>query len=554
MNPISLYEANCKSCHHCVRACVTKSIAFVNGKPEIDEDECILCGACYTVCPHDAKQITSDLSKVRQWILNGEEVIASLAPSYPVLNADFSKWKQHLIEVGFSDVIETAQGAAYVSAQYIRLMGEFPDQTFISTCCPAVVTFVETRYPDLIGLLAPTLSPMVVSGKLIKEKHPDAKVVFISPCIAKIKEASQHRRWVDGVVTMSELDSMLRIRDDRYPATNTEVYPGRIARSYPSTTGILKSIRPFLNEHIDLMCVEGIDRVKEVLEGLKEHALPSTFIEMSACVGSCLNGPMLRPYKNREIAAIHAIKVTRETDTLPVNQKLVETSYTPKPFIVKTYSEYDISTVLAKLGKTDPSKELNCGACGYSTCREKAIAVLDKKADPFLCLPFALEKAQSMSNAVIEHTPNGIIVVDEDAVIVEINPAARELLDCVNFPVKGFPLEALLPDTNLKPLVLDASKVNYLQSDYPQYGRTFMHAIVPLPEEHCTLIILMDLTKEKNREKQLKQVRSDTLIVTQQVLDEQMRTVQEIAKLLGETTAKSKIALSRLKKSVEEDK
>jgi iron only hydrogenase large subunit-like protein len=554
MNPISLFEANCKSCHHCVRACVTKSIAFVNGKPEIDEDECILCGACYTVCPHDAKQITSDLSQVRQWILSGEEVIASLAPSYPVLNADFSKWKQRLLEVGFSDVVETAQGAAYVSAEYVRLASEHPDQTFISTCCPAVVTFVETRYPDLVRLLAPTLSPMVVSAKLIKEKHPDAKVVFISPCIAKIKEASQHRRWVDGVVTMSELETMMRIRDDRYPPTNTEIYQGRITRSYPSTTGILKSIRPFLSDDVDLMCVEGIDRVKEVLEALRNQTLPGTFIEMSACVGSCLNGPILRPYKNREISAINAIHATREKDTLPINQQLVETIYTPNPLIVKTYSEYDIRTVMAKLGKTDPSKELNCGACGYPTCHEKAIAVLDKKADPFLCLPFALEKAQSMSNAVIEHTPNGIIIVDEEAVIVEINPAARDLLDCVNFPVKGFPLEALLPDPKLKPLVLDTSKVNYLQSDYPQYGRTFMHATVPLSEEHCTLIILMDLTQEKNRERQLKQVRSDTLVVTQQVLDEQMRTVQEIAKLLGETTAKSKIALSRLKKSVEEDK
>ena len=554
MNPISLFEANCKSCHHCVRACVTKSIAFVNGKPEIDEEECILCGACYTVCPHDAKQITSDLSLVRQWILNGEEVIASLAPSYPVLNADFSKWKQKLLEVGFSDVFETAQGAAYVSAEYIRLATEYPAQTFISTCCPAVVTFVETRYPELIAYLAPTLSPMVVSAKLIKAKHPDAKVVFISPCIAKINEASYHRSFVDGVVTMSELETMLRIRDDRYPATNTEVYQGRIARSYPSTTGILKSIRPFLNDTVDLMCVEGIDRVKEVLDALKDQQLPSTFIEMNACVGSCLNGPILRPYKNREIAAIHAIHTTREADTLPCNKQLVETTYFAKPLIIKTYSDDAIRNVLAKLGKTDPSKELNCGACGYPTCREKAIAVLDKKADPFLCLPFALEKAQSMSNAVIEHTPNGIIVVDDEAMILEINPAARELLNCMNFPVTGFPLEALLPDPNLKPLVLDASKVNYLQSDYPQYGRCFMHATVPLPKEHCTLIILMDLTKEKNREKQVKQLRSDTLFVTQQVLDEQMRTVQEIAKLLGETTAKSKVALSRLKKSVEDDK
>ncbi len=554
MNPISLFEANCKSCHHCVRACVTKSIAFVNGKPEIDEDECILCGACFTVCPHDAKQITSDLANVRQWILNGDNVIASLAPSYPVLNADFSKWKQSLLAVGFSDVVETAQGAAYVSAEYVRLSTEFPTSTFISTCCPAVVTFVETRYPELVGLLAPTLSPMVVSAKLIKEKHPDAKVVFISPCIAKISEASQHREWVDGVVTMSELDTMIRIRDDRYPPTNTEIYQGRIARSYPTTTGILKTIRPSLGDEIDLMCVEGVDRVKEVLDSLRDQPLPGTFIEMSACVGSCLNGPILRPYKGREIAAIHAIRMTKTIDQLPTVNPMVEMVYIAKPLQIKIYSDSDIRTVLSKLGKTDPSKELNCGACGYPTCREKAIAVLDKKADPFLCLPFALEKAQSMSNAVIEHTPNGIIIVDEEALIKEINPAARELLDCVNFPVKGFPLEALLPNPDLKQLVLDITKVNYIQSDYPQYNRTFMHATVPLPEEHCTLIILMDLTKEENREKQLRQVRSETLVVTQQVIDEQMRTVQEIAKLLGETTAKSKIALSRLKKSVEDDK
>lgn len=553
MNPISLFEANCKSCHHCVRACVTKAISFVNGKPEIDDEECILCGACYTVCPHDAKQITSDLAQVRQWILNGEEVIASLAPSYPVLNADFSAWKKRLLEVGFSDVVETAQGAAYVSSEYVRLGAQYPDQTFISTCCPAVVTYIETRYPQLTHLLAPTLSPMVVSGKLIKQDHPSAKVVFISPCVAKIKEASDFRSFIDGVVTMSELDQLVRIYDDRYPPNNPEVFSGRIARSYPASTGILKSMRPFVSDTIDLMCVEGVDRVKEVLDGLARHELPSTFIEMSACVGSCINGPILRPYKDREIAAIQALRTTRVLDNLPMDPQLVATTHVAHPLIQKIHLESDILSVLEKLGKTDPSKELNCGACGYPTCREKAMAVLDKKADPYLCLPFALERAQSMSNAVIQHTPNGIIIVDDEAHIVEINPAARQLLSCVNFPVVGFPLEALLPDPQLKPLVLDRTQVHYIQSDYPQYGRTFMHATVPLPEERCTLIILMDLTQETTREKHLKQVRTDTLLVTQQVLDEQMRTVQEIAKLLGETTAKSKIALSRLKKSVEED-
>lgn len=554
MNPIRLFEANCKSCQHCVRSCVTKAIAFSNGKPEIDETECILCGQCYTVCPHDAKQIESDLTNVKRWIKEGETVIASLAPSYPILNADFSEWKRRLKRIGFSDVIETAQGAAYVSAEYVRLTKAHPDQSFISTCCPVIVNYVRTRYPSLTPMLAPTLSPMVVNGKQIKMKYPDAKVVFISPCIAKIQEASEYREYIDGVITMSEVDQMTLIADDRYPPTVTEVFQGRITRSYPTSTGILKSIQPFVSPDTELLCVEGIQRVTEVLDALTKNELTSTFIEMSACVGSCMNGPILRAYRDHEMQGLNTLRSTRIRDELPLDTKLVQTTYVPCPLPQKTYDESEIRNVLARLGKNDPSKELDCGACGYPTCREKAMAVLDHKADPLLCLPYALERAQSMSNAVLQHTPNGIIIVNHEHQIVEINPAGRELLNCVNFPVVGFPLEALLPDPGLITLLSDTSKVNYIQCDYPQYNKSLMHATVPLPEEQCTLIILMDLTQEKTREKQLKQVRSETLLVTQQVLDEQMRTVQEIAKLLGETTAKSKIALSKLKKSVEEDR
>jgi uncharacterized Fe-S cluster-containing protein len=218
------------------------------------------------------------------------------------------------------------------------------------------------------------------------------------------------------------------------------------------------------------------------------------------------------------------------------------------------HSEEEIQAEMIKMGKSSPDKIHDCGACGYETCRLKAIAVLDGKADPRLCLPEALERAESLSNVVIENTPNGIVVLDGNLNIREMNPSGRKMvnLDMVN--PTGMPIAAVLPDDALERLIrLTGRKTEYIRIYYDTYRKLIDHAIVRVESQDLYVLILMDRTDENQKEEKLRRMRERTMDVTAQVIDEQMRTVQEIASLLGETTAKSKVALTKLKRAMDED-
>lgn len=550
MTIIDLQEKNCKNCHHCVRNCPVKSISFSTGKPEIIEDECILCGNCYVICPHDAKRVNSDIEIVKHWLKSGVKVHCSLAPSFVGLLQSEQRVKRTLIDMGFASVEETSIGAAEVSAYYRDLCQQGHMTNIISTCCPVVVKLVQTRFPQLVDQLAPVISPMRASGKLIKEKYPDDKVVFIGPCIAKIDEGNDCSE-IDAVLTFEDLLDLPEVNESNY--FNTSFF-GDLARSYPATGGIIQTL---VSGHSDyqVMSVDGIGPVMDCLRAIVDHQIEHVFIEMSSCAGSCLGGPMLKKGQQRRWKAQQIISVTNQDNHWPKYQIQTDchTEYIAKPLIQPEFTPVQIHQVLRSLGKTSKEQELNCGACGYQTCQSKAIGVLQGKADPHLCLPFALEQAQSISNLIIEHTPNGIIVVDEHDFIKEINPAARQYLDCVNYPVVHWPLEAILPSDEIGSQLRSLHDVRYFTKEYPHLNKTFHHALIPIPNQHLNVVILMDLTEEKNKERKIKEYRHQIMEITQKVIDEQMRTVQEIASLLGETTAKSKIALTQLKRTVEEE-
>jgi iron only hydrogenase large subunit-like protein/uncharacterized Fe-S cluster-containing protein len=550
MTIIDLQEKNCKNCHHCVRNCPVKSISFSKGKPEIIESECILCGNCYVICPHDAKRVNSDIEKVKQWLSMGTKVHCSLAPSFVGLLQSEQRVKQSLIAMGFSSVEETSIGAAEVSAYYRELCQQGNMINIISTCCPVVVKLIQTRFPQLVDQLAPVISPMRASGKMIKKKYPHDKVVFVGPCIAKIEEGNDCSE-IDAVLTFEDLLD-LSVNDEQN-FFNTS-FIGDLARSYPAPGGILQTLASGHKDY-QVMSVDGIGPVMDCLHAIVDHQIENVFIEMSSCAGSCLGGPMLKKGQQRRWKAQQIISVTNQDNCWPVYQIQTDcqTEYTAIPLIQPEFSSVQIKQVLRNLGKTSKEHELNCGACGYETCQSKAIGVLQGKADPHLCLPFALEQAQSISNLIIEHTPNGIIVVDEHDFIKEINPAAREYLDCVNYPVVHWPLEAILPSEEIGNHLRSLNEVHYFTKEYHHINKTFHHALIPIPNQNLNVVILMDLTEEKSKERKIKEYRQQIMEITQKVIDEQMRTVQEIASLLGETTAKSKIALTQLKRTVEDE-
>lgn len=548
---ISLRESNCKNCLKCIRNCPTKAISFEDGQPTIIEDQCLACGRCYLICPQSAKEIRNEKELIRNWLMSEEKVVISVAPSYLAVWPNFNKLKQALLELGFYAVEETAQGAAYASNEYDRLINENKLSNIIETCCPVIVSLVEHKYPELISQLSPVPSAMIIHGKMLKERYPDCKVVFLSPCIAKQKEIIDERNSgsIDAIISMNVMDEWLMDIDDY---ESSELKDSNIARLFPVSGGIIKTLH---DQNIyKTLSIEGLERCEEAIKSIANGHLKGYFFEMNSCLGGCFGGPYLHSYRDNEWLA--TTRLTKfENDSKPVytlNEEL-NIIYEDKMIETPKYQEYQIIEILKQLGKTSKDDELNCGACGYDTCRDKAIAVLQGYADPNLCLPFALEKAQSMSNLVMSNTPNAIIVVDKEGIVTDINPAAIAMLTLQNYSVKGFSISSLLPhDTFLNGIDNINEQLNFTY-EYEVYNKILQHAIIPLIKEEAYLIILMDLTEDKKQKDKMREIQKETIDSTQKVIDKQMRVVQEIASLLGETTAETKVVLTRLNNAINED-
>ena len=551
---IRLVNSHCHSCLRCVRVCPTNAMTYLQNQPRIEANECILCGRCYAACPHDAKSTKSDLKKVRSWLDAGEEVILSAAPSFAVVWQNIGILKNMLLRRGFLDVAETAEGAAMVSRAYINLMNEHKMTNIITTCCPAVNTLIEKEYPDLIGQMAPVVSPIIAHGRMIRKNHPTAKIVFLSPCIAKYKEIEDARfaGAIDACISMEEI--LKWISNDLSESETGEwaEFEGSISRVYPTAGGVIATLPK--NDNYDYIPVDGIGRVRTMLEAIRSGELEGCLLEVNACRGACLEGPLLSHYQHSEFTAhrnIHKAVADKPKVTagpLPVDMKA---EWKADPVYHPVHTEEEIQAQLNAMGKTTPMKIHNCGGCGYETCRLKAIAVLDGKADPKICLPEALERAQSLSDVVLDHTPNGIIITDDDLIIRDMNLSARKMLDLNMVNPVGLPLEGILPNEDLMDLIRRTGrKASHFHCYYEMYDRLFEHAIVNVQSQSLRVVILMDRTAETLQEIAMAQARAKTMEDTQKVINDQMRTDQEIASMLGETTAGTKVALLNLQKVV----
>jgi iron only hydrogenase large subunit-like protein len=545
-------QNDCRSCYKCIRNCPTKSISFQNGQASIIPNECVMCGACYLICPQNCKVIRDDLPVAKALLKANKEVYVSLAPSFLASfpESSFESMRTAIKALGFTDVEETAIGATIVKKQYDALCDDGKHDVLISTCCHSVNLLIEKHYPEAAKYLADVLSPMLAHGQDIKKRHPGAKVVFVGPCISKKNEIEMYPDYVDCVLTFLELEKWLSsenivVNKDVAPKAN----PESRARLFPTEGGILETMERD-NPAFTYLSVGGMDEciaaLKDILSGKVHHA----FIEMSSCSGSCINGPAISPKARAVVSAYLAIHHSAGKADFKVNAySYAELKKSMPAFSVKDIepSEEQIRSVLAQIGKTSPKDELNCSSCGYPSCREKAIAVIKGKASLEMCLPFLMEKAKSFSTQIVEGSDNAILVVNED---FKIQLANKALATLVHVPrakdLVGKPLSSIFEE-DLFSLALCGTPIKGKKLDLPEYGRIVEATLSYDPQFHIIIAAYHDVTElEKQRQKE-KELADKTAEVTSQVIEKNMRAVQEIASLLGESTAETKVALTQLK-------
>lgn len=554
---LQLKTANCKNCYKCIRHCPVKSIRFSGNQAHIVSEECILCGQCFVVCPQNAKEIRSDLEKARMLIMQNERVVASLAPSF-IANYDgvgIHSMRTALLKLGFADVEETARGATLVKQEYDRLAATGDMDVIISSCCYSVNLLIQKHFPDLLPSLAPVLSPMQTHSRMSKQADPAAKTIFIGPCLSKKAEADQIDGLVDCVLTFEELSQWLAEENIALVPDVDSTEQSR-TRIFPTAGGILKSMDCTAGG-TSYLSVDGIDNCIAALQDVQAGRLSHCFIEMSACAGSCIGGPVME--KKQRSPVSDYLKVDRYAGrrdfNVPAlaNDKLIR----QHPRLAIDQSEPDrqeLQDILLKMGKTRPEHELNCGTCGYNTCREKATAVFQGKADLTMCLPFLKDRAESFSDHIIKNTPNGIIVLNDRLEVQQINAAARQMMNIRDAAdVLGSQVVRILDPMLFEEVLSSGRSVHNRRIYLAEYDRTIELTVLYDHGYHILMGIMRDVTAEQVEKDKKEQLSRQTIEIADKVVEKQMRIVQEIASLLGETTAETKIALTRLKESMRDE-
>ena len=553
-NCLTLKKSNCKHCYKCIRHCPVKAIRFSGDQAHIIGNECILCGQCFVVCPQNAKEIVNETEKVKVFLQSGDPVVVSLAPSF-VANYNgvgITAMRDAIKKLGFYDVEETALGATVVKNEYERMLRDEDHDIIISSCCHSVNLLIQKYFPSVLEYLADVASPMQAHCLDIKKRIPNAKTVFIGPCVAKKDEAEHYAGIVDAVLTFEELTAWLSEEHVNIEKMIDEDDNSR-ARFFPTTGGVLKTMAQDMPGY-SYFAIDGVENCIAALKEIEAGHIHKCFIEMSSCVGSCVGGPIMEKYHRSPIQDFMAIASYAGQHDFEVEQPspndLRKTfTYIEQKSPVPTDTE--IQNILRQMGKFKPSHELNCGSCGYNTCREKAIAIYQGKADISMCLPFLKDKAENFSDTIVQNTPNGLFVLNENLEVQQINNAARRIMNIrAASDILGDQIVRVLDPTPFTTVLHTGRNIHNRRIYLAEYDRYVEQTIVYVRDSHLLICIMRDVTNEESEREKKENISRQTVEVADAVVEKQMRIVQEIASLLGETAAETKIALSKLKESI----
>lgn len=550
-------KAKCRDCNRCVRACPVHAIKVENGQAQVITENCIACGTCISECPQHAKTYTTDYGKVLQMLEGDNQLIVSMAPSFA---AYYNEWEQKrlpsaLRALGFHYVAETAAGAWYTAQGSLDFIRD-KKQHHICTACPAIVNYIGIYAPAYAKYLIPVSSPMVAHARLLKKEMPKAKFIFIGPCIAKKDEAYQpnNEKYIDAVLTFDELEELFKLKNITLDSCEESSFDQEVqgdARLFPLEGGLLKTAgmsTDVLDKRI--IAISGFSEIKQALEALDSEKQNPVVLEPLFCRYGCINGPAAKKNKNiffkREAVleyGSHTPGAQKEYN--PKWDEVLQTEFSSKPYQKKKFTEEQIKEVLAMIGKHNPEDELNCSACGYDTCREKAMAVLEGIAEPNMCLPFIRRATEQKFDALIEHDPNGIVTLNHKLEIIHMNEAFKKMFTCSD-SIVGKNISYLIDPEPFEKIATGDDTIIRETVHHSNYNITCHQICYTIPGQEQYVGIFMDVTDFQSSKEKLSDIKTETLNKAQELLDHQISMAQEIARFLGEHTAKEEFLLNKL--------
>jgi iron only hydrogenase large subunit-like protein/uncharacterized Fe-S cluster-containing protein len=557
-HPIYTEKADCQDCYKCVRECPVKAIKIENQTARVIDKLCIHCGHCVSVCPAGAKKIRSDLDRAKQILQFKDRVLVSVAPSYIGEFSEISSAQliAALKQLGFYGVSETALGAQEVSAHSADVLNRSDRAVLISSACPTVVEWIKKYHPELNEKVTAFLSPLLSHARLLKQTFgEDIGVVFIGPCISKKVEADTHPDLLDVALTFQTLRTWFEeegITLDRVsPSEEDDFLLGHAEEGslYPIEGGMVAGIKANCSvTDTEFMNISGISNIEQAMEDIETlDSEKSIFLELLGCEGGCVNGPMMlnprQTIKKRHQILSHA---TYPVDSIPRSPQIdIHDDWTLPAVASEPVSDADIQEALRRTGKLTPKDELNCGSCGYNSCRDFARALLDGRAETSMCLSYMRKLAHNKANALIRTMPSGVVIVDSDLRIIECNRNfARLLGDDIEMVydarpgLEGARLEKLTDfSREFKTVLVSGEDIE--GKDIHSRDKNLYLSVFSIEKHQVVGGIVQDFdVPTVQKEQVIKRV--------EQVIRKNLETVQQIAYLLGENASETEVTLNSI--------
>jgi uncharacterized Fe-S cluster-containing protein len=487
----------------------------------------------------------------------GKKPVISIAPSYV---SYYSQWLRArlpsaLRACGFSYIAETAAAAQLTADATLTHIKQNNKQNHLCSACPAVVSYVINYAPEYEEFIVPIASPMVAHASALKNMFPEQPFVFVGPCIAKKEEASNfdNKELIDAVLTFEELDELMKLRgisSDKCEESEFDMTCNTNASLFPLEGGLLKTAgmkTDYLNSEI--IAVSGFSNVLQSLNMLKTTSDHQIIIEPLFCKHGCINGPIFSKNENiytkrQEILQTSALKTTKDEVNFTTYPNMY-VRFEKSTFKEIYFSENEIQNVLKTTGKHKPEDELNCTACGYLSCRDKAIAVLKGMAVPEMCMPFMRTLAEQKFDTLIQHDPNGIVTLNSNLEITHINEAFRKMFSCSD-GVIGKHIAYLVDPEPFEKLSTGSETLIKQTTVFQGYNIVCHQMCYTLPKQNQYVGIFVDITNLQMNSEKLKEIKSETLLKANEIITHQIEMAQELAKFLGEHTSKGEVLLNQL--------